>query len=359
MESKSREERLLYEKYTRANRKTLEIGSLISHYRIEELLGQGGYGDVYLVEDLEDGKRAALKTEYLEAPKKGLELELEILSSLDSPCFPHVYDRGATDTVLFFVMEQKGCSLSNYRRNVIRSTMKREHLLQTAIKTMELIEMFHETGYIHKDIKPSNYLFQRNQRYPIALIDFGLSRQHIDPETGRPFPFGKNHFTGTMKYASVNAHRGYALGRRDDLISWFYSMVELGSKHLPWSPIRDKEEVYEMKQSIDVRVLCRSVPRVFIRIFTYINSIKYEERPDYQMIITLLQQSCRVADFDWIAFYDETFCVTPVDAFNNRQKEAMRSKKQEDLEYRQIPIESVQLQTTYTNQAEKKCCQIF
>jgi serine/threonine protein kinase len=93
---------------------------------------------------------------------------------------------------------------------------------------LRAIESFHGHGFLHRDIKPSNSLIRPSRKYPLALIDYGLSRPYCDCLTGNPIPPRHNPgFVGTSKYASINAHAGVELGRRDDLYSWFFSMVEL------------------------------------------------------------------------------------------------------------------------------------
>lgn len=72
------------------------------------------------------------------------------------------------------------------------------------------IEMTHTRGFIHRDIKPDNFLMGRgSRRHLVYLIDFGLAKQYRDPRTHMHMPFrdGKS-LTGTARYAAINTHLG-------------------------------------------------------------------------------------------------------------------------------------------------------
>lgn len=78
------------------------------------------------------------------------------------------------------------------------------------------------------------------------MLDFGLARQ-FTTGTGevRP-PRSAAGFRGTVRYASVNAHKNKEMGRHDDLWSLFYMLVEFVNGQLPWRKIKDKEQVYNI-----------------------------------------------------------------------------------------------------------------
>ena len=77
----------------------------------------------------------------------------------------------------------------------------------------------------------------------VYMLDFGLARQ-FTTGTGevRP-PRSAAGFRGTVRYASVNAHKNKEMGRHDDLWSLFYMLVEFVNGQLPWRKIKDKEQV--------------------------------------------------------------------------------------------------------------------
>ncbi len=90
------------------------------------------------------------------------------------------------------------------------------------------LELIHTKCYIHRDIKPDNFLMGRgSRRHMVNVIDFGLAKYYRDPHTHRHVPYreGKN-LTGTARYASINTHMG--IGRKrtiDAFICLFIDVV--------------------------------------------------------------------------------------------------------------------------------------
>ncbi len=75
----------------------------------------------------------------------------------------------------------------------------------------------------------------KHEKSKVFLVDFGLAKVHIDPQTKRPEPPRKNtDFRGTVSYASINAHLKEDLARRDDMWSYFFIIMEFLDEALPW-----------------------------------------------------------------------------------------------------------------------------
>lgn len=72
------------------------------------------------------------------------------------------------------------------------------------------IEFFHNNHFIHRDMKPDNFLVGVGKKANlIYAIDFGLAKRYREPKTGEHIPYNDNKsLTGTARYASVNAHLG-------------------------------------------------------------------------------------------------------------------------------------------------------
>ena len=72
------------------------------------------------------------------------------------------------------------------------------------------------------------------QQGKVFLTDFGLAKQHLD-EAGKVLPpRRKSDFRGTIPYASLSAHLKFELGRKDDLWSFFFILLEFLNQELPW-----------------------------------------------------------------------------------------------------------------------------
>lgn len=105
-----------------------------------------------------------------------------------------------------------------------------------AIQMLQRIEYVHQQGFLHRDIKPDNFLIgMGKQQHIIYIIDFGLAKRYKDPRTGRHISYkdGKQ-LTGTARYASLNTHLGIEQARRDDLEQIGMVLMYLIRGHLPW-----------------------------------------------------------------------------------------------------------------------------
>ncbi|KAK8893554.1 hypothetical protein M9Y10_021977 [Tritrichomonas musculus] len=332
-------------------RKVFEQGKKIGAYTIIRLIGQGGYGDIYEVShqrDDDDEERNnsntnifAMKVEHISSPKQALSYEKNILKELKgSHFFPHLYYYGIEMSFHYLVMDLLGPSLSNTRRELAKHRFSLFTTLRLSVFMLQCIQNFHKRGYVHCDIKPGNFLLrshlvhyieesdEKNEKAkakrktsklslmmtdsPIVLIDYGLSRQFIDPNTNSPFPDRRlGGFVGTTKYASLNIHQGFDTSPRDDLASWIYSTVEMIDGKLPWSKTNDLKKTKFLKTVIPAGKLLESLPSQFIEIYSHVKGLSYEDTPNYDFIYNLLNEAImKIGDpktepFDWEQFDQE------------------------------------------------------
>jgi serine/threonine protein kinase len=175
------------------------------------------------------------------------------------------------------------------RRQVRSHRFQLATVLSFARLSLKMIARVHSFGFVHCDIKPMSFLVRPRSNAPLCLTDFGLARGFRDPATGEHIrQNGKARFTGTLKYASPNAHKGIELTRRDDLMSWFYSVVEMHSGKLPWDRVSDRREALVAKEAADAAELCEGLQPNFVRIFEYIRNLAFSEDPDYDFLLGLI-----------------------------------------------------------------------
>ena len=161
------------------------------------------------------------------------------------------------------------------------------------------------------------------------MIDFGLAKKYRDRRVShiRFRQKEKEEITGTARYASVNAHKGIELSRRDDLESVGYLLVYFLRGSLPWQGLQarnDRERyklITEKKLSVSVEKLCQDFPNEFKVYLDYCRALKFEEEPDYEYLKELFRQLASKLNVDLDSIFDwnqETLACKPK---TNKQKE--------------------------------------
>ena len=133
------------------------------------------------------------------------------------------------------------------------------------------------------------------------MVDFGFAKRHLTKK-GYPYKERKKlEFHGTINYASVNAHLNRDLGRKDDLWSFFFVLLEFLNEELPWRYI-SKDQVPRYKTIIIDRLngcLFKGPTRKLApvhEIFSHLKLLSYEDKPDYQLIRMCLSRLQRSAE---------------------------------------------------------------
>ena len=191
----------------------------------------------------------------------------------------------------YMVMDFLGPSI-----NDLFQLMQKKLSIQTvsmcAMQMICRLEYVHEKGYIHRDIKPENFVTGVDEdSNTIYIIDFGLSQRYKDKKTGAHIPYReKRQMAGTVRYASINAQIGIEQSRRDDVEALGYVLVYLALGRLPWMRVGKEKgkghlaKVLEKKLITPPEILCKKLPRQFAFLFQYLRKLKFEERPDYNML---------------------------------------------------------------------------
>lgn len=169
--------------------------------------------------------------------------------------------------------------------------------LMLADQMINRVEYVHAKNFIHRDIKPDNFLIGLGKRAnQVHIIDFGLAKKYRDPKTQQHIPYreGKN-LTGTARYASINTHLGIEQSRRDDLEAIGYVLMYFNRGSLPWQGLKanqkkDKyEKIMEKKMSTPIEVLCKHFPADFVTYLNYCRALRFEDRPDYAYLRRLFK----------------------------------------------------------------------
>lgn len=278
---------------------------IVGPYVIEEYIGHGGYSTIYMATDPETRKTLAIKLEPINAQKTALLQEAQYYKIVEgSDYIPKIYRVGNAPQYNYIAMEILGPSLSQLAKILPNHSYSVESTIRLSRQMLCAIIDVHQHGLIHRDIKPGNFLIRPDATYPIVLIDFGLARKYRLEDGSQVNQRPKAGFAGTSNYAPLNAHEGIDLSRRDDLISWFYSILELVNGKLPWTGIKDKKQIEDMKRNISLSQLCSSLPEEYRQIYIYISNLQFNEEPNYEMILSLINKAaikahCDETKYEW------------------------------------------------------------
>ena len=206
---------------------------IANKYEIQEKIGHGNFGSIFLGENRFSKKKVAIKIE-----KEGsLRNESRILEFLArNGCGKHIaqiFWYGVQDNYYILVMTHiAGISLTEY----ITTETKPQDKIGWFLAAIKILEKIHSVGVIHRDIKPAHFLFWKDTWY---LIDFGFSTFYIEnmgSSTEEEVKSAREYIIGTPNYISVPVHNGFSPTARDDIISLIYIFLELCEKErLPWS----------------------------------------------------------------------------------------------------------------------------
>lgn len=274
-----------------------QIGKVGGIYCLGRKLGSGSFGDIYFAVNTQTGEELAVKLESTKSKHPMLMYEAKLIKHLQGvPGIASVHYCDVEGDYNAMVMDLLGPSMEDLF-NICRRKFSLKTVLMVADQMLYRIEYLHSKNFIHRDIKPDNFLVGHGKKSNIVhLIDFGLAKKYRDPKSQQHIPYRENKsLTGTARYASINAHLGIEQSRRDDLEAIGYVLMYFNRGQLPWQGIQanSKEEKYhkimESKRSTSVETLCKGFPAVFASYLNYCRALRFEDRPDYAYLRRLFK----------------------------------------------------------------------
>ncbi|MHC5114690.1 MAG: tetratricopeptide repeat protein [Planctomycetota bacterium] len=220
-------------------------GDMIDRYELLQLIGEGGFGSVWMARQHEPVQRTvALKIIKLGMDTRQViarfEAERQALAMMDHPNIARVLDAGATDQGRpYFVMELvRGVSITEYCDTHNLSTHERIGLFA---EVCHAIHHAHQKGIIHRDIKPGNVLVTVHEGRPVPkVIDFGIAKAIHQRLTEKTLFTEYHQFIGTPQYMSPEqAERsGLDVDTRSDSYSLGVLLYELLTGTTPFDAKR-------------------------------------------------------------------------------------------------------------------------
>ena len=295
----------------------------------ENPIGSGSFGQVLYGKHKNTDLEVAVKVISSDTSAETIKKEINFSKQLQKiNGFPTIYYTCVYDKKNIIVESLLGPSLDKLFKYCGR---------QFPLKTVCLIgkemvkrlENMHEKGILHRDLKPNNLTWGNynssynnisnnnsiiNNKYnkldinTIFLIDFGLSCYYLESGIGSKHYKIKNNlsFVGTLRYASLNSHKGIRQSRRDDLESMIYILIYFLKGKLPWQDVKAKQKeerhklITEIKSKVTIESLCENTPKEFAELLTYVKNLEFEETPLYTKFYAFFHNLIEKIDKDTI-----------------------------------------------------------
>lgn len=288
-----------------------------STYKLGEKIGAGSFGQIFTAVNIKTQEEVAIKVEDINTKSPQLLFEAKMYQYLHgdgkepAEGFPRMIQCITHSHYNLLVLDLMGKSIQELFE-LCGGRFSLKTVLMFADQALARVEFLHNKGFLHRDIKPDNFLIGAGKQQDIVyMIDFGLSKRFMKDGKHIEYAEGKK-LTGTARYCSLNTHQGLEQSRRDDLEALGYSLIYLLKGSLPWQGIKvqEKEDRYkkikEAKMSTSLETLCEGIPKEFIEYMKYVRNLKFDEKPDYQMLRDLLRnlfyrkKYVEDFEFDWV-----------------------------------------------------------
>ncbi|CAN1245156.1 Casein kinase 1-like protein 10 [Linum grandiflorum] len=297
-------------------------------FKLGRKIGSGSFGELYLGVNVQTGEEVAVKLESVKTKHPQLQYESKLYMLLQGGTgIPHLKWFGVEVEYNIMVIDLLGPSLEDLF-NYCNRKFTLKTVLMLADQLINRVEYMHSRGFLHRDIKPDNFLMglgrKANQVY---VIDYGLAKKFRDLLTHKHIPYRENkNLTGTARYASVNTHLGIEQSRRDDLESLGFVLMYFLRGSLPWQGLKagTKKQKYdrisEKKVQTSVDTLCKSYPSEFVTYFKYCHSLRFEDKPDYSYMKRLFRDLFIREGFQFDYVFDWTVLKYPQVGSSSRSR---------------------------------------
>ena len=347
MENNKNNNNLKNEESQKAIKPQKEYSLIDDTYKIltDKILGGGSFGHVYKCLNIKTNKEYSIKVESNNSTNPLLAHEYKMLKLLEGNegiPITYLYKNIGGESII--VMDLLGPNLED----ILQDTKTKKFTLKTCLMALkqiiERLKIIHKEGIIHRDLKPENLLVTKNIRDGlIYLIDYGLSKKYKDAKNDLHIPFkNERPLTGTLRYISINTHKGFEQSRRDDIESALYIIIYFLNGKLNWDGIKTKtkeekiQKIMENKEEFKKNKEYKKLPQTFSHIFQYIYNLGFEEKPNYEYIFGVINKG--LEQFEGETNYEKTlldwqsieFMIEPIFMIEEIKQKKLIQKMEEE-----------------------------
>jgi serine/threonine protein kinase/Flp pilus assembly protein TadD len=257
-------------------------GTVITRYVIQNVIGFGAMGVVYLAYDNDLERKVALKflSKHLyqdQDCRSRFQHEAQAVAQLNHPNIVTIHEVGEYEALPFIAMEYvEGGSLDDY---ITKRRLSVEEVLELAIQISDGLTEAHSHGIIHRDIKPSNILVSNLGR--AKIVDFGLAlllKKDLTPHAGL--------IVGTANYMSPEQVQGLTVDARSDLFSFGVVLYKILTGKAPFTgkDLRETFQAILQKEPLPMAEYSSTIPleleRIVSRLLNKNRELRYQHADD-------------------------------------------------------------------------------